>query len=329
MRRLIAVVAAVALVSLYIPVAGAATETDLDIGIVRAPVAPDGTTAGEFTDFVLTFIDRDPAVDGLSLKEGATVSVTLPDGFTNTGGGPNSLILLQGWPQSPPAPPPLFPWVTTVSGKTATATLTADYLVGVSGPGFKQVHLLFNGFLNPEPGMYDVELVIQPDPASGDTYRGTGTVHIIPKARPSVNAVSVFSGGGPPPPFNNPLYQAVSAGDDANDVGFYLWDARSSTANAVINPYIGVDIEMTNPNHGRLVQGTKTVGQVWIDAPPGAEDYGIATAGPSFLGTSVVTGLDVGILITTFSTDPDVTGRYTITVQMNNGNTQELFITAE
>jgi hypothetical protein len=42
-----------------------------------------------------------------------------------------------------------------------------------------------------------------------------------------------------------------------------------------------------------------------------------------------VSSVDVGILITTFSTDPDTTGTYTITFRMNNGNTQQLFVTTE
>jgi hypothetical protein len=67
---------------------------------------------------------------------------------------------------------------------------------------------------------------------------------------------------------------------------------------------------------------------VRIDAPVGADDYGI-TGGPSYLGTAAVSGVDVGILITTFSTDPDTTGTYTITFGMNNGNTQQLFVTTE
>jgi hypothetical protein len=329
MRRFISLLFAFALLVLVVPAAGALTTGTLQVDVVKAPIGPDGTVAGEITDFVLTFIDRDPAVDGISLPAGATVTATLPDDFINTmNGDTNTTILLQGWPQSPPAPPPLFPWITTVSGNTVTATLTSDFLVGDFGPGAKQFHLFLSDFRNPGPGMYDVELVIKPDPGSDATYSGTGTVHIISKARPSVNAVSVFSGGGPPPPFNNAIYQTVAAGSDAAPVGLYLWEKGSSVADDVINPFVGVGIEMTNLGHGRLVQGNKTVGHVWIDAPPGADVYGI-TGGPSFLGSAAISGLAVGILVTTFSTDPDVTGDYTITFRMNNGNTQELFVTAK
>jgi hypothetical protein len=311
-----------------VPVAGASSHAALDITIDRAPVTPDGTTAGAITDFVLTFRDRDPAVDGIGLLEGATVTVTLPDSFVDTGSGANAAILLQGWPQSPPAPPPAFPWTTTVSGTTITATLDADYLVGATGPGFKQVHLLLNSFRNPGPGRYDIELVIQPDPASSTTYEGTGSVQILPWARPSVNVVSVFSGGAPPP-LNNPLYQTVGAGDDSLDIGMYLWDRGSSAADGILTPYVGVDLVMANHGHGRLVQDGRTVGHVWMTAPPGADDHTFVTDGPSFQAPAAVTGFETGVLITRLETDPDVTGDYTVTIRLNNGNSQRIRVTAE
>lgn len=312
--------------------AGEVTGT-LDVEVGLAPIVPDGTVAGEITDFVLTFVDRDPAVSGISLKTGGTVTVTLPDDFVDIGTGvPNVIVLLQGWPQSPPAGGPGFLWDHSISGNSITATLTSDYLVGDFGPGAKQAHLILNRFRNPsKPGMYDVHLEIDPDPATDDVYTGTGRVHIIPKARPSINAVSVFSGvdNPPPPPFNNSIYQTVTAGDDAADVGLYLWDKGSSVADDVMNPYLGVDIHMTNQRHGLLRQSNKTVGHVWIDAPAGADNYGITTARPSYRGVTAVSMLDTGILETTFHTDGDVTGDYMITFRMNNGNTQKLFVTAE
>jgi len=335
-RRLFSISFVFVLLLVFVPAVGAhestrSDSTRLDVSVAKAGVAPDGTTAGEITDIVVTFVDPDPAVEGISLKKGGTVSVTLPHGFEFVGGGGgNSIALLQGWPQSPPAPPPLFPWTTAVSGQTVTATLTADYLVGGAGPGPKQIHLLLNEFRNPEhPGRYRLRVTIQPDPSSDATYRGTGTVRIIPKARPSINVVSVFSGGGPPPPFNNPIYQTVTPGDSGNDVGLYLWDKGSSVADGVINPLLGVDLVMTNARHGRLVMGDKTVGHVRIRAPHRADEFALTTGGPSTLGTTAVTGLDAGVLIVTFTTDPDVTGDYTIMLRMNNGNRQKLYVTAE
>ncbi len=309
-------------------VSTASAGQQLTITITKAPISPDGTAAGAITDFVLTFGDLDPAVEGISLYDGATVTAILPDAFVDTGDGMNIAILLQGWPQSPPAPPPAFLWATTVDGNAITATMTGDFVAGPAAPGMKQVHLFLNSFRNPGPGMYDVELVIQPDPTSPDTYTGIGTVHILPKSRPSVNAVSVFSGGGPPP-FNNAIYQSVGAGGSAAQVGLYLWDRGSSALDEVFAPFLGVDIVMTSASHGRLVQGKRTVGQVWIEAPGGADEYGIVTGGPSSLGNAAVSGFPTGILLTTFSTDPDVSGRYTISFKINNGNTQQLFVDAD
>lgn len=329
MRRLLSIGFALAMMLAFVPGAGASTAAGLTISVDRAPVGPDGTTAGAVTDFILTFADRDPAVSGLNLKTGGTVTVTLPDGFVNTADGSlNALVLLQGWPQSPPAGPPGFLWTTTVSGNTITATLTADFLVGDTGPGFKQVHLLLNEFRNPDAGRYNIGLEIQPDPASGDTYAGTARARIIPEARPSANIVSVFSGGAPVP-LNNPIYQTVAAGDDSLDVGMYLWEAGSSVAEGIVNPFLGVDIAMISATRGLLVQDGARVGYVHIDAPPGADDFGLSTMGPSTLGISAVTSLDVGILIATLHTDPDVTGDYTITFRVDHGNTQQVFVTTE
>jgi len=293
---------------------------DLDITTVKAPVAPDGTTAGAFTDFVIAFVDRDPAVDGIGLKAGGSIEVVLPDGFVNTGSGTNTVILLQGWPQSPRVP---FPYTTNVSGNTITLTMTSDWPTGTFGPGPKQVHLVLFGFRNPSPGRYPVEITIEPEPGA-DLLTGEGSVDIIPKARPSVNIVSLFSGPpGPPPPFFNPIYQTVAQGSDARRVGLYLWAKDSAS-------FVGVDLSMTNRNHGQLVDASgRTVGHAWIDAPRGAKDYELTTEGPSTEVTAFVTGVPVGLLLVKFSPDPDVTGDYVIRLRLNNGNEERLFVTVE
>ncbi len=331
MRRLVPLLFTFALLVVLVPTAGATTTGSLDISVTKAPITPDGLAAGAITDFILTFVDLDPAVDGIGLHAGGTVTATLPDDFVNLDDGTvNAGIILQGWPQSPPAPPPAFIWTTTVSGNSITATLDADYLVGAFGPGPKQFHLLLNSFRNPGPGLYDVDLVMQPDPNSADVYTGTGTVHITPIAEPSANVVSVFSGApGVPPPFNNPLFQTVTAGDDSLDVGMYLWDKGSSVTDGFFNAFVGVDVQMSDPYRGRLVQGTRTVGQVRVTAPAGADDFSLGTDGPSVLGNAAISGFETGILITSLTTDPDVTGEYTVTFRMNGGNTQRLVITAE
>ena len=297
----------------------------LDISVAKAPVAPDGTTAGAETDFVLTFEDRNPTVNGKSMFTNGTVTVELPDSFTRSVGLADTLILLQGWPQSPPAP---FPWGTTVVGNTITATMTADYKIGDFGPGMKQVHLLLREFRNPGPGRYPVSLAIDPDGDGTPNHSGIGYVKIIPRARPSVNVVSFFSGPpGPadgPPPFFNPLYQTMSTGDlgaiTPRQAGLYFWEADSI-------PALGVDLRMTNPNHGRLVQGRRTVGQVLIQAPAGANGYELTTTGASIAVNTGVTGRPTGLLIVRFVPDPNVKGDYAIDISMNGGNTERMFVT--
>ena len=114
----------VAAVTSTTPVALAA-DTPLDVSVSRAPIAPDGTTAGAVTDFVLTFADRDPSVDGLGLPTGSPITVDLPAALVNTGAGGDNAIILQGWPQSPIVP---FPYTIPVNRNQVTPTLTPDFL---------------------------------------------------------------------------------------------------------------------------------------------------------------------------------------------------------
>jgi hypothetical protein len=314
--------AVVLMIGLNAPLAIAA---DLDVSIRKAPIVPDGTTAGAVTDFVLTFVDKDPDVAGIGLSAGATVSATLPEGFINNDDpslGTNLAILLQGWPQSPVFP---FPWMTEVVGNTVTNTLlTADYLPGVSGPGAKQFHLLLPQFTNPKPGKYEVLLEIDANADNVIDSTGVGTVHIIPRSRPSVDAVSVFSGGGPPPPFNNGIYQTAAPGEELLPVGLYMWGKDSA-------PLENIDVEMTNSWHGRLVDTVrnKTVGQVWIHSPAGANEFELTTTGPSIEVNAAVSGVPTGVLVVQFNPDPDATGDYEIMLKLNGGNTETLFVTVE
>jgi hypothetical protein len=292
---------------------------DLPVEVIRAPIVSDGTSAGAVTDIVLNFRDLDPDTNGITIKTGGSIEVELPDAFTNTGSGTNIGIILQGWPQSPPEPPPFTFWTTTVLGNTITITMLKDFHVGDFGPGAKQVHLALFGFRNPGPGMYPISLSIKPDPSS-DALSGTGIVHIIPKARPAISAVSFSSGGGPPPPFDNPIYQIVEQDDDAKQVQLYLWESGGK-------PLVGADIEMENLTHGRLVkENGSTAGQVRISAPPGASDYSLNTLGPSTEGSAFLSGVPVGKLETIFTPDATVSGDYTIEISMNNGNTQYLYV---
>jgi hypothetical protein len=319
-RALLAAVLVVALLGALTTVASADSPT-LDISIARAPIVPDGTTAGATTDFVLTFADRDPAVNGIAMKKDGTVTVVLPDSFTVNPGG--NLILLQGWPQSPPAPPP-FLWTTTFSGNTITAKMTADFDENTTfGPGFKQVHVLAPATRNPGPGRYPISLTIDPDGTGTAVSSGVGWVKIIPKARPAVSVVSIFSGPpGPPPPLYNPLYQTLSVGAETPDIGLYLWNRNSVSA-------VGVDLQMSNPGHWRLVQGQRTVGQIRIQSPRGASHFGLTSTGPSAEVDAFpfTLGVKTGLLKIRFHTDPNVAGDYIVDISMNGGNTERLSIT--
>jgi hypothetical protein len=291
----------------------------LPITTAKAPIVADGTTAGADTDFVVTFADVDPDVPGIDIKAGGTISLALADGFVRDNpASPMTLIVLQGWPQSPRLPFPDVSYDATTN--TLTGTLPVDYLhQSVANPGPKQLHAMLPGFANPGPGSYPVELTIQPDPSDPATMTGTGTVKIIPKARPSINAISVIN-GAPPPPFPNSIYQTINTGDTALPWGFYVWDKNSE-------PFIGVDLQRKNRDHYTMIDDKgRTVGQVRIQAPAGAADYSIdATA--SVPANGAVLGIPTGLLKAQFNHDPDVPGDYAIGWRLNNGNEQSMYLT--
>ena len=284
--------------------------------VVSAPVAPDGTVAGALTDVVLTFANRNPLVDGLPLKAGATVEVALPDAFLADRDGVNIGIILQGWPQSPPGPPPLFPWTTAVDGNTVTLTLTSDYLPGAKGPGPKQVHLLLGGFSNPQAaGMYPIELAITPDPASGETLRGIGTVEILAKTAPSIQPLSTVN-GAPPPPFPNSLYQTLVPGEMPLSWGFYIW-GRDGV------PQVGADLVKQHDTLYWIVNGKGyRVGWVKVRPPRGAKTFELTTTGPAASADTVVTALPAALLKAQFTPDAYATGRYQVIWHMSGGTTQ-------
>jgi len=318
----------------------------LAISTTKAPVAPDGTTAGAVTDFVITFKDVDPDKKGEKLRAGDTVEVVLSDAFVSDGSTPtgppgNFVIILQGWPQSPAFP---FPWTTAIVGNTITLTMTGDYRPGDFGPGPKQVHLLLRGFTNPAmAGVYPVEMTINRHSgkmskkskgskgSKGNRARsGSGHVRIIPDARPSVNPISIFSGPpGPPPPFFNPLYQTLALGEAAHRVGLYLWDAGSV-------PFTGVNVTATgNPTYYQLTDDVgAVVGEVWITAPAGAIAYSFASVNltpagdpPSVSVPAFATGVPVGLLGVQFTPDPAVAGDYEVAISMKGGNETTLYVT--
>ncbi len=311
----------VALLLALLPTSAAPTgrSDDPRLQVVKAPVAPDGTTAGAALDFVVNFADPDPAVPGVAMKAGGTITIELDRAFDLSGNQgidlpPGVVIILQGWPQSPRVP---FPYTADIVGNTVTLTLTSDWPVGTFGPGPKSVHLALLDSTNPPvAGRYSVDMTIQPGPRE-PTLERQGRIKIIDDVRASVNVVSLFSGGGPPPPFFNPLFQDVALGEAGHEVGMYLWENGGAAAE-------GVDVQMINPRFGRLVQDGRNVGRVWIRAPRHARNYTIVSTGPSVEISAFVTGVPTGLLVTQFTPDSSVAGHYSVVFRMTGGKRQTM-----
>lgn len=307
----------------------AAQVGDLSVSTAKAPVAPDGMTVGAHPDFVVTFVDRDPAVPGIPILVGGTVSIELPAGFVNLGelpvtgitsipecGPPGSPflcstgVLLQGWPQSLELPFPAVAW--DAATNTLTITSTVDWSA-IDGPGVKQAHLLLFGFENPAvPGSYPLKVTIQPDPDDETTLTGTGVVEILAATSASLNPMSIIN-PGPPPPFPNPLYQTIGLGETPLKWGFYLWNADSSAP-------VGTTLVKMAANHYRLTDGDgKAIGDVWIDAPAGASEMELS-AEPAADVPAFVTGIPTALLTAQFTPDPAVLGDYVATWQIYDGD---------
>jgi hypothetical protein len=143
--------------------------------ITKAPVAPDGTTAGRPADFVITVADRDPAISGIGIVTGGTIEAVLPSSFVINPSTSNGAVPLQGWPQSPPGPPPGGNFTVSVNAVTNTITVTmnVDFLPGgIFGPGFKQLHLVLLDSVNPGPGLYPVKITVDSDGPAGPADAG-------------------------------------------------------------------------------------------------------------------------------------------------------------
>ncbi|HEX6335960.1 MAG TPA: hypothetical protein VFZ85_03335 [Jiangellaceae bacterium] len=313
-----------------------AEHQSLQVSITKAPVAPDGTTAGAVTDLVVTFRDADPTVPGVGIKAGGTVTVTLPPEFVDTGTVPfqrfatpgcspplvqacNTALLLQGWPQSPVPPFPTVAW--EPASRALTVTATADWFpAGPGAPGPKQLHLLLLGFRNPDrPGHYPIRLEIRPDPSADSTLVGTGSVRIQPRPSPSIEVTSVVN-GAPPPPFPNTVYQTVKQGDPLLRYGFYLWGREGE-------PYGQVQLRMATRRFGAFTDADgRLVGLVWVRAPRGARAFELVADGPAVTRPAFITGIPTAQLTAAFVPDPDITGSYTLTLSLFGGNRQTMHV---
>ena len=338
MKRLLSVgVVALALAAPSVPSAAHASPPGhLDLVTTKAPVSPDGTTAGAVTDLVVTFQDTDPDIPGIGLAAGGTVAVTLPSSFLDTGALPfqtfgtpgcapplvtgcNSALLLQGWPQSPQPPFPDVGW----DPVRHTIVLTAKAAwqpAGPSTPGPKQVHLLLLGFRNPDlPGRYPMRVEITPDPTTGQKLVAQGSVRITPRAKPSIEVTSLVN-GTPPPPFPNSIYQTVEPGDELLNYGFYLWGRNGV-------PLEGAELHMTTTTHGVVVDSDgRRVGNVWIKAPRNAGHYSLEQSGPAVATTAFLTGAPTALLTVRFVPNPAVTGHYAVTISLRGGNRQIMHV---
>ncbi|MDH3754929.1 MAG: hypothetical protein OEU32_13750, partial [Acidimicrobiia bacterium] len=312
------------------PTSGAA-DTGIVASAVKAPITPDGDVAGAPTDFVIAF-DRslDPSVAGRTLLTGDTIKVTLPDDFVNTGGpvtnpGPppscpppagtcSTGVMLQGWPQHPIPPSPANYTVGLEGTNTIVFTATTDLVPSPPfEPGIKQLHLILRSFVNPQPGRYELAVEAQTGPG-GAVETGVAIVHIRPDARASVNVTSAFNAGTP-----NTIYQQAALGAPTPlPYDFLLWDKRGE-------PAVGVDIRQVNENHAQLVEGRRVVGQITIDSPAGASGQSIGALGPSTAIIAPVLNLPTALLTAQFVAG-DTSGRYTVTVSMNNGTSVQMFV---
>lgn len=336
MRRFhVLMVAVLALIAVAVPAAATPAGSGIVSSVTKAPIDPVGDVAGERTDFVVNLdASLDPAVDGRGLLAGRTIKVTLPEDFEYLGGpvtnpGPppgcppaagtcGTGVLLQGWPQNPIPPSPANYTLSLEGTHTIVYTATRDLVPGdptLNGPGIKQMHLILTNFVNPSPGRYEFQVEAQTGPG-GATETGTGVVYVRPKPRASINVTSVFAG---PPPFANTIYQATTIGAPAPlEWNFLVWDRDGA-------PAIDVTVHQINDNHAQLKQGSSVIGQVSIDAPPGATGQTVA-GGPSVLINAPVKGIETGRLTVQF-TAGDQPGLYATMLRMNNGTEVTMYVT--
>lgn len=347
------------------------------VSVQRAWVTSNGDVSGEPALWTIKLDgSTDPAVPGRSLMTGHEIRVIFPPEFDLGDIAPThpvadiptpfpptpplppqpcvptnfqctTGVLLQGWPEHPLFPPVLYHSVSVDVAENAFVYTALQDIVPnpPTNPGIKELFMLLNGIANPEPGEYPVRVEAQTGP-DGSWETGTGLLKVLPKARPSINATAVFvkalSGlldGGPacgpgtlPPNPDNPVHQRTAPGSAAPFVwSFLLWGRNEE-------PLDDVGLVWVTGSHARIVRGERAVGHVFIDAPRGAEGYGIELnplgcptympAAPVIGGTPGVGPQPVGRLDLQFWAG-DKPGRYTTTLKMNNGNTEQMVVIVE
>ncbi len=177
------------------------------------------------------------------------------------------------------------------------------------------VHLILNGFRNQKPGFFDIHLIAETGPG-GAVETGSARVQILPRIRPSIEVTSAFNEGAP-----NTIYQQTTTGAATPlPYDFLLWDRNGDA-------FTGVTVQQVNSTHALLRRGRKTVGQVFIETPPGATGQLVSTNNASFAILAPISAVPTARLTVSF-TAGSVPGDYTVTFRMNGGNSVQMFVTA-
>lgn len=357
--------------------AGQGGATGIVRSIERAWVTADGDVSGENALWKIVLDGPlEPHAPGRSLLEGHQIRVIFPSAFDLAAIDPaypvaniptpfppvpplpdqpcvptnfqcTSGVLLQGWPEHPFFPPVLFHTVSVdQAGNAFVFTAVKDILPDPpQNPGIKELFILLNGVRNPAPGHYRLRVESQTGPG-GSWETGSALMHVLPAARPSINATAVFvkaqagfldgvpacGPGTLPPNPDNPVWQVTGVGELAPYVWtFLVWGADEE-------PVTDLDIQWETDAHARLLRGRRTVGHLNIDAPVGATGYGIDVnplacstylpAAPVIGGTPGIGPQPTGRLDLHFRTG-DMPGRYTTTLRMNNGNSETMVVIAQ
>jgi hypothetical protein len=311
--------------------------------ISKAPVIMDGNVSGKPFDMVITLDGAlDPSVPGRTLAAGGTIRITFPHAYdlgnlggfplANAGSSPNCVpgnlicstgVLLQGWPQNP-VPPPNYSL--SIEGNTLVYTALQDIVPNPPGaPGIKQMHMILNGLTNPKPGHYRIRVDAETGPG-GSVESGSVLAHILPKQRPSINVTSVFT--GLPGPESNTIYQTTAVNTMAPlEWSFLVWGKKTAVLDDITLEWVEID-------EAELRQSGRTVGHVYLDAPPGATGHDVyvtnstgLSAAPVIGGTPGIGPQPVGLLQLQFVAGSEA-GEYVTTVMLNGGNSVQMRVAA-
>lgn len=128
--------------------------------------------------------------------------------------------------------------------------------------------------------------------------------------------------GGPPPPFPNTLFQRLDPGEQPLTYGWYLWDADGL-------PLTGATVQMITARRGVVVDGDGTpVGSVRIRAPHRAAGVELVPTGPATAGPAFITDIPTALLRADLRIDPDVPGRYSVTIRLWRSNRRTMTVKA-